>query len=396
MSALTVQILDPGNYTPYYDLNLAFALGHCGWQVKWLTSRFLFEELELPTGVNADYVFFNLLESARVQRITRIRERHRLRRTFKAFAYPLDLLRLDRKLSAAAPGILHVQWALLPSIDAIFWKRWSQRGWKIVFTAHDVIGLKGTTPHLLRDSNRRLYRIADAVVAHSQVERDEVIAKDVSPTRVWHIPQGGPGIFDGCAVTQEEARRELGIETQCPTILFFGLIKAYKGLGVLLASFAQVRKKIPGARLVIAGEPLLERRHIEQMIATHCLAEAIRWTRAFIPSRQVGKYFSAADVLAVPYLAASSSAVLLTAYAHSRPVVATNVGGLTEMVEPNQTGLLVQPNDPDALADALTQLLLEPATRAAMGTRAREYLEANHSWSLIADKTAELYNTLNR
>src|SRR3972149_677167 len=116
----TVLILDPGNYTPYYDLNLGQSLGQRGWNVKWLTSRFLFETLDLPECVQVDYSFFTLLENARIRRLTRIRERHRLRRTIRAIAYPFDLWRLDRKLETQPSGLLHVQWALLPALDAFF------------------------------------------------------------------------------------------------------------------------------------------------------------------------------------------------------------------------------------------------------------------------------------
>ena len=394
MSAKTVLMVDPGNYTPYYDVNLCAALINRGWNVEWLTSPYLFEPIGAPSNLQVRHLFLRGV-TAVTRLLPRIFHVAALRRGLKAASYPLDLVQLDRELASRPAGVLHIQWALFPTLDAFFWKRWQRRGWRIVYTAHDVDGLEGTTPRLLVGANRYLFRLADAVATHSERDRAQVIRLGAPAARVTRVPQGTPGIFQTSLVSKVEARRQLGVDTTRPTILFFGLLKAYKGLRVLLSSLSRVREEVPGVLLMIVGNPLGDDRDHLRMIETLGLCDSVQWERSYVPSRRVGLHFASADVVALPYLAASSSAVLLNAYAHSRPVVATSVGGLPEMVEHGRTGLLVPPDNPGALATALVELLRNPELARAMGDRARAYAMKYHEWQLIGQLTAEIYGTIN-
>jgi glycosyltransferase involved in cell wall biosynthesis len=287
-----------------------------------------------------------------------------------------------------------VQWALFPSLDAFFWKRWQAKGWKIVYTAHDVDGLEGTTPRLLVGANRQLFRLADAIATHSERDRAQIIRLGATPSRVTRVPQGTPGIFQAPAVGQAEARRELGLDPTRPTILSFGLLKAYKGLRVLLSSLVKVREQVPNVLLLIVGKPLGADRDYTRIIASLGLSDSVRWERSYVPSERVGLYFASANVVALPYLAASNSAVLLNAYAHSRTVVATKVGGFPEMIVHGKTGLLVPPDDPSAFAAALIELLNNPELARSMGEFARENAMKHHDWPLIGQLTAGIYDTI--
>lgn len=394
MSAKSVLMVDPGNYTPYYDVNLCDALIKRGWNVEWLTSQYLFEPIAAPSNLRVRHVFLRGV-SAVNRRLPRVFQLAALRRGLKAASYPFDLVHLDRELASRPAGVLHVQWALFPTLDAIFWKRWQSKGWKIVYTAHDVDGLDGTTPRLLVGGNRHLFRLADAVATHSERDRAQIIRLGANPSRVTRVPQGTPGIFQSPCVSRAEAGQRLGLSPTRPTILFFGLLKAYKGLQVLLSGLAKVRDDIPDVLLLIVGKPLGDYRDHLRTIERLGLSNSVQWERSYIPSARVGLHFASADVVALPYLAASSSAVLLNAYAHSRPVVATSVGGFPEMVEHGKTGFLVPPDDPAALAAALVELLLNPELAHAMGDHAREHAMQHHEWPLIGQLTGEIYRTIN-
>ncbi len=102
-------------------------------------------------------------------------------------------------------------------------------------------------------------------------------------------------------------------------------------------------------------------------------------------------YFSAADVVVLPYLDVSLSAVLVTAYEYARPVIVTAVGGLPELLEEGKTGLTVPAGDVQALASALAALLQDLPRCREMGTQARRLAEERHAWPAIAGRTAELY-----
>jgi glycosyltransferase involved in cell wall biosynthesis len=388
MSGKSVLMIDPGNYTPYYDVNLCDALIKQGWDVEWLTSPYLFERIDAPSNLRVRHLFLR-----RVVTMTR-NFPGLVRRGVKAASYPLDLVRLDRELASRPAGVLHVQWALFPKLDAFFWKRWQAKGWRIVYTAHDVEGLDGTTPRLLVGANRRLFRLADAIATHSERDRAQVIRLGATPSRVTRVPQGTPGIFQEPPVCQAEARRELSLDPSRPTILSFGLMKAYKGLRVLLSSLVKVREQVPDVLLLIVGKPLGTDRDYMRIIASLGLSESVRWERSYVPSERVGLYFASANVVALPYLAASNSAVLLNAYAHSRTVVATKVGGFPEMIVHGKTGLLVPPDDPSAFAAALIELLRNPGLAQSMGEFARENATRHHDWPLIGQLTAGIYDTI--
>jgi glycosyltransferase involved in cell wall biosynthesis len=384
----SVLMVDPGNYTPYYDVNLCDALIRRGWKVEWLTSPYLFERIDAPSNLQVKHLFLR-------RAVTMTRNfPGLLRRGVKAASYPFDLVRLDRELASRPAGVLHVQWALFPKLDAFFWKRWKAKGWRIVYTAHDVEGLDGTTPRMLVGANRHLFRLADAIATHSERDREQVIRLGAVPSRVTRVPQGPPGIFQAPPVSQADARRALSLDPDRPTILSFGLLKAYKGLRVLLSSLVKVREQFPDVLLLIVGKPLGTDRDYTRIIASLGLSENVRWERSYVPSERVGLYFAAANVVALPYLAASNSAVLLNAYAHSRTVVATRVGGFPEMIVHGKTGLLVQPDDPSAFAAALIELLCNPGLARSMGEFAKENAVKHHDWALIGQLTEGIYDTI--
>lgn len=385
-----VIVVDPGNYTPFYDINLCDALAALGWDVELITSPHLFETIGPPAPVRVNHLFFSRVTRL-LRKFPRVRRWRVLRRVMKALSYPADLIRLDRALAGRPRGVLHVQWALLPWIDAWFWRRWRARGWTIVYTAHDVGGLTGTTPRPLRLANRRLFRIADGVVAHSSLDRERIIAAGVSPRRVQLVSQGSPGMFQTAGVERCDARRALGIDPDRPTILLFGFLKAYKGLGLLLSSLERVRNRVPNVLLLIAGEPLMRTRPWSRLIRERGLESHVVWHRSYVPAARVSIYFSAADVVALPYSAASSSAVLVNAFAHARPVVATDVGATAEMVVGGETGLLVPAQDSARFAAALETLLADRPKAASMGRAALERARRLHGWTRIASETAPLY-----
>jgi glycosyltransferase involved in cell wall biosynthesis len=391
--AKCVVMVDPLNYTPYYDINLCDALIAQGWKVEWLTSPYMFEKVDAPPGLVVRNVFLRFAGGL-IRRSRWIQRNARIRGGLKAVSYPFDLVVLDRELAQRPAGILHFQWALFPAIDAVFWKRWQKKGWKIVYTAHDVDGLDGTTPRVLAGTNQRLFEIADAIAAHSNRDCEHIVAFGVSPSRVRRIPQGTPGIFQPPRISREEAQRELGVERGRPTILFFGLLKAYKDFENLLAAMVSVRARIPDVLLLVAGEPLASSESYERAIIELGLTDVVRWERSYIPGSRMAAYFAATDVVALPYRAASSSAVLLNAYSHGLPVVATKVGAFPEMVEHGQTGLLVEPAAPGELADALVDLLTNTERAREMGKRAKEYAARCHEWPLIGRLTSEIYNSL--
>ena len=188
------------------------------------------------------------------------------------------------------------------------------------------------------------------------------------------------------------AKERLGLGSKTPVILFFGQIKKVKGLEHLVRAFRQVSNQYPSARLIIAGPEWKDSfAGYDTLIRELNLADNVLTRIEYVPDEEVGIYYSAADVVALPYTEAYQSAVLYMAYSFARPVVASAVGGLAEVVEDGVTGLLVPPADVHRLANALLSLLRDAQMARTMGEKGRALVETRFGWAEIAQKTAAVY-----
>jgi len=161
------------------------------------------------------------------------------------------------------------------------------------------------------------------------------------------------------------ARKRLELPTDAPLALFFGFVRRYKGLDVLLKAWPDVQQTHANAFLCIAGEayddPAPYRAQIEALPAPH----RVRWDNRYIPEDQVADYFAAADVVVQPYRHATQSGVVQIAAHADRPVIVTDVGGLPEMIDEGRTGFVVPPEDSGALADAIVRAFTPNQQRLA-------------------------------
>ena len=394
MPVPSILILDPGNFTPYYDANLCGGLANLGLEVEWVTSPYLFEPITPPPDVQVQHAFFTLLDRPPFDGIPALRQMSWLRRALKAASYPWEMWSLSRKLEQRPPGVAHVQWSLFPLLDGTLYRRWRQKGWRLIYTVHDVLpnGHGRWHPHLpVRAQYRYLYNSVDMVIAHSESNRQALLELGISPERIKVLPLGDWGYFSTPTLPHQEARARLGLDPDRPLALFFGLIKPHKGLHLLVESLAEMLAHAPTAQVLVAGEPMESLAPYFRQIAALNLQNVVTCHPRYIPTSEVATYFSAADVVVLPYLDITLSAVLVTAYSFGRPVVATAVGGLPELIEQGKSGMIVPPEDPDALGRVLGQLLADPTRCQMMGNYAHRLARERHDWSTIAQQTADLY-----
>ncbi|MBN1504074.1 MAG: glycosyltransferase [Candidatus Eisenbacteria bacterium] len=181
-------------------------------------------------------------------------------------------------------------------------------------------------------------------------------------------------------VEPAEAKKRLGLDGR--VLLFFGYIRPYKGVHNLLDAFARVCSRLD-ATLVVVGEfyeppkPYLE--HIERL----GLGGKVRLVDRYVNDEEVGLYFSAADVAVLPYESATQSGVVQVAFAFDTPVISTAVGGIPEVVKDGVNGLLVPPDDPEALAEAVLRYF-EGGTAQKLAANIRAGSEA-FSWKPLVE-----------
>ena len=161
-------------------------------------------------------------------------------------------------------------------------------------------------------------------------------------------------VFDnfGEPVDKHEAREKLHIAPNAKLVLFFGFIRKYKGLALLLKAFQNEKIKNSHIHLLIAGEFYTDSKEYDEMIESMQLGKRIHRHHKFIPDSEVATYFSAADLIVQPYLSATQSGVTQIAYQFERPMIVTNVGGLPEMVPDGEVGYVVPVNE-NAIAEAM-------------------------------------------
>ena len=160
----------------------------------------------------------------------------------------------------------------------------------------------------------------------------------------------------GDRVSRDEAIAHLGLDADTRYILFFGLIRDYKGLDLLLRAFADSRLRNKKTKLIVAGEFYSNAELYEQLERDLDIAEHIVWYKEFIPADQVRYFFAAADLVAQPYKTATQSGITQIAYHFERPMLVTDVGGLAEIVPHGKVGYVVKP-EADAIADALVDFI---------------------------------------
>lgn len=297
------------------------------------------------------------------------------------------------------PDIIHVQWLLNAVHDFHFLRLLKWLGFRLVYTAHDLLPHENRSPRIRRALGR-IYRLVDGVVVHANSNKEELTRLlQVDPARVFVIPHGSYDFFFGQHSSGRAAlRAQLGFSEDRKVILFFGIIRRYKGLECLVEAFNEVRRARDDAALLIVGkiyEGDPEGFQFYQSLLRELQGrEDVRCIPEYVPLESVGDYFSASDLVVLPYTKTYQSGVLLSAYAAGRPVVVTDTGGLSEVVVPGSTGYVIPPGDARALAAAILRVLQDPEQMKRMGEEAGHLARTRYSWRNVAGQTENLYRLL--
>jgi len=268
---------------------------------------------------------------------------------------PLNWPFAARRIAREKPDLVILKWWMPffgPSYIVTLWLAKMLCGCKVMLVVDNAI------PHEKRPGDMLItkvgFNLSDYFVVMSETVKADLLT--IKPTAKYVLtPHPLYDIF-GKAIEPAEAKKTLDVKG--PAILFFGFVRAYKGLGVLLDAMPEILREVD-LTLLVAGEFYEDKALYEGHIARLGLDDKVRLLDRYIPNEAVAGYFCASDLLVLPYLSATQSGITQIAYVFDLPVVATNVGGLPEVVKDGETGWLVPPNDPTALADAVVRFFRE-------------------------------------
>ncbi|MGE3912998.1 MAG: glycosyltransferase, partial [Chloroflexota bacterium] len=211
--------------------------------------------------------------------------------------------------------------------------------------------------------------------------------------RIAVIPHGP--LFESTApLDRLAARRQLGLPPDAELVLFAGLIEPYKGLDDLIVAFGDLAARRPQARLVIAGKPNERFVRYQQLLRDHRVLDRAILDLAFLPEPRLAAYLCAADVVVLPYRETTASGLLFAARRFGRPVVATAVGDLEEIVVDGESGLLAPASNPARLGEGIERLLRDPALAARLGAAGQRAAFGAESWQSAAERLVTFYQWL--
>ena len=220
-------------------------------------------------------------------------------------------------------------------------------------------------------------RSTDGFVALS-----ESVVQDINHLDKNHKPKTSypHPIYDhyGEQMSKEEACQALNLNPENQYMLFFGLVRAYKGLDLLLDAFGKVKDQFPNLQLIVAGEFYEDEEKYRAQLYFNKLNDRVIIHNDFIADADLCKYFGAADLIVQPYKSATQSGVTQVAFHFEKPMLVTNVGGLGEIVHDHKMGYAVEPNA-EAIAEAITDYYTN--NRQADYTQYLIQQKENYSWS---------------
>jgi glycosyltransferase involved in cell wall biosynthesis len=315
-----------------------------------------------------------------------------LRRPIDPAADQRAITELTRLANRYRPDLVHTHLAKAGALGRSVARRIKASGVVHMFHGHVLEGYFASPANsAFVLAERRLARRTDALVAVSDATRDDLLALGIGKPAKWHVlpyaldlaPLLEPG------VTADEARGRLGLPEGVPTVGIVGRLVPIKNHVLFLEMAERISATRPDAVFVVAGDG--ELRSVLEAEAARTLGDRVRFLGW---STDLPTLYAALDVVVMTSLQEGTPVALIEALAAGRPVVATDVGGVADVVEDGANGFLAASGDAEGLARRVLDLLGDGDRRRSMGETGRAGVAERHSASRVADRTAELYQEI--
>lgn len=311
---------------------------------------------------------------------------------------PLTWWQLYRKIRADQPDLLLLQWWVpyyTPFLTAMSYLIKKNTQTPLLYICHNVIPHDGGGVFDRRLAYTVLHR-GDAFIVHSEQDRQHlsVILPGATIAKM-RLPTYTDVARQGQQTNTAAVRAEFNIPPDVPVLLFFGFVRPYKGLEYLLQAMPLVLQK-QRVHLLVVGEFWTPVEFYEGYAAEVGISHALTFVNRYVPNEELPRYFDLADVVVLPYVSATQSAVVQLAFGFGKPVITTRVGGLHEVVQDGVNGLIVAPQNETALAHAILRFFEEDLA-PAMAQQARATAAArDYSWQDLVTCIEQIEGSLNQ
>jgi glycosyltransferase involved in cell wall biosynthesis len=381
-----VFMMDLWATVPYYTAYLSKALLNKNVQLTvGSISYYLDPTCFSSQGIKLDPGLLDIVGKFRLPRLPR--------RVLKLLESILNMSALTMRFLASLPDVVHVQFlpmltSRLP-LDLWFVQLCRRRGSKIVLTVHDL--LPHNTGETHKQTYRDLYQMVDRIICHSDTVKTRLEKEfSVSPEKISVIPHG-PFFYDLPSTPSNQTLQSFDFDPRKLHVLWQGIMSPYKGIDLLLESWQQVEATVGNVNLFIVGTgPLELLEQIKEQISRLRLQNVKLYPR-FISTEELVALYLAADIVVYPYRAITTSGALATGLSLGKTIVASNLPVFRELLTNRKNAMLVDPQSPRELAEALIELSRDALLRQQLAGNVRQMNFGEESWRSIANKTIECY-----
>ena len=367
---LRVVLVDPSLFTGPYDAGLTQGLVEAGVMLRWATRPTRpGDRHEIPRAYVDDYFY------RRVDTLTGWPAP--LRVLAKGLAHAAGLMELLWTVWRTRPHVVHVQWLVLPPMDALAYAM-VRRLSRLVVTAHDTVPFNGSRLSIVQQAGiGRVLKMADAVIVHTQSGRDRLIGQGIAPDKLAVIAHGPLPLH--ALPTSGRGPRDLRA-----TFVLFGEIKPYKGLDLLLDALSQLPPALRAqCRLVVAGRPRMDLAPLLARIEALGLQQTVEMRAQRQSEEQMADLFDDADCFVFPYRQVDASGVYFLVKPLAKWLIASRVGIFSEDMRDATDGRLIDPESVPQLTGSLAEYIQHRPQPAPAS--------AESSWTGIGQATRALY-----
>jgi len=267
-------------------------------------------------------------------------------------ANPFSWLSVAGRINKDNPDLVIFQWVhpyFAPCNSVL--ERFLKKSIKIAYICHNSL------PHERFPMDKALTKMtlkkSDLIIAHSNSDADVLRDMFDGKVRVAVNPHPVYNFFKVKDMPKDEGLRLLNLTDKNKVLLFFGFVREYKGLKHLLRAMPEIVKKYPETILLVSGDFGSDKADYLKIIEENNIGDYIQIHDGYIPTADVEKFFAACDLVVLPYESATQSGVIQISYGFEKPVLATNVGGLPDVVDHMKTGYIVEPLHPELISESV-------------------------------------------